>query len=489
MKRPALLILLLLAAFPVSAPAATPLHPQLPQDTLAFLELDPTVARAPDQSALLDLGVQAMESMGILSKKASEVGDMLTLIAMAGTHHSCVALLDADLSATPQNDLECHAVQVAWVIDTAGRPNEMVDRLTRMLSHLSTRATARQSVRKTPESHREYVHFRDTTWPDWLSLEWTQQANTFILTIGNGAMEHYLADRPVGGAPWLPFVDEADKAAAVNHCVGDVESRIFVNTQLFRERFPEPMRRTILGQLFSTLDLNATQSSLFSARIRDREISLDNATLANGSTTDTAWTVPVTPALQKLIPPEATAYLALKLDWPALFTRTLTLLDAIVPDNKMNLSQMLAKEEAHRNVNIERDILPYLEPIVLIHDAPPHPLRLPLMVTVVGAAQRDHAADVKTSLNTLLGVADKLLGQRSAAHAPAANPDLPDLTHLRIRADKDDVTYLQFGLVGPAWTWGGRSQNLFVFSWSPAAVRYNLSFVSPAGPDAFKSAP
>ncbi len=248
------------------ARAADPLHPLLPQDTLTFLELDPTVARTADQSALLDLGVQAMESMGILSRKASEVGDMLTLVAMAGNHHSCVALLDADLAVTSQNDLECRSVQVAWVIDTGGRPNEMVDRLTRMLSHLSSRSTAKQSVRTTPESKRNYVHFHDSTWPEWLSLEWTQQANVFVLTIGDGAMEHYLADRPVGGAPWLPFVEEADKAAVQNHCVGEVESRIFVNAQAFRERFREPMRRTILGKLFSSLDLDRAQTALFSAR-------------------------------------------------------------------------------------------------------------------------------------------------------------------------------------------------------------------------------
>ncbi len=464
------------------ARAADPLHPLLPQDTLTFLELDPTVARTADQSALLDMGVQAMESMGILSRKASEVGDMLTLVAMAGNHHSCVALLDADLVATPQNDLECRSVQVAWVIDTGGRPDDMVDRLTRMLSHLSTRASAHQSIRKTPESHREYVHFHDSTWPDWLSLEWTQQANTFILTIGDGTMEHYLADRPVGGAPWLSFVDDADKAAVQNHCIGDVESRIFVNAQSFRDRFPEAMRRTLLGQLFTSLELNTAQSALFSARIQGREISLDNAIQTNGTTSDTPWTVAVSPGLQKLIPPEASAYLALKLDWAGLFTRTLALLDAIVPDNHMTLSQMLAKEEAHRHVNVERDILPYLEPIVLIHDAPEHPLRLPLMVTIVGAAQPEHAADVKAHLNTLLGLADKMLDYRAAAHGPAANPEMPDLTHLRIRSDKDDITYLQFGLVGPAWTW---SQNDFLLSWSPAAVRYNLPLISNIPPDTF----
>jgi len=464
------------------ARAADEIHPLLPHDTLTFLELNPAAARTGDQSALLDLGVQAMESIGVLSRKASEVGDMLTLIGMAGNHHSCLALLDADLSATPQGDLECNSVQVAWVIDTAGHPQEMVDRLTHMLSHLSTRGRAQQSVRKTAEAKREYIHFHDASWPAWLCLEWTQQGRYFVLTIGEGAMEHYLADRPVGGTPWEAMVGEVDTAAATQGSTGDIMARIYVAAGAFRERFPQPMQHTVLGRLFSTLDLTSTEAALFSTRIHDRAISMDNGSITNGVTTDTPWTVPLTnPALLKLIPPEATAYLAVKIDWPALYSRVLVLLDAIVPSGRLTVSQMLAHEEARHHVSLERDVIPYLQPIVIIHDAPQHPLRLPLMVTIVGAAQPEHADDVRKAIATMIGSAAPVLDRRASSHGPEQF-DAPNLTHLRVRTDQDDVTYLQFGLVGPAWTW---VQNRFVFSWSPAAVHYNIPAVAAAGGDAF----
>ncbi len=51
---------------------------------------------------------------------------------------------------------------------------------------------------------------------------------------------------------------------------------------------------------------------------------------------------------------------------------------------------------------------------------------------------------------------------------PGANPTPGRWAHPQIRRDKDDVTYLQYGLAGPAWLWVDRR---FVFSWSPHATR------------------
>ena len=174
------------------------LHLQLPPDALAFVEIDPSAAPAANsQSALLDLGMQALQSTGILSKQASEVGDVLALAAAAGQHHSCVALLDADLGAYG-TDLECRSVQMVWVLDTGGQSGDMVGRLTHLLGHLSSRATAVQTVHKTAEERKEYVEFRDSTWPAWLCLDWTRQGDLFVLTLGMGAMEALSGQQRIG---------------------------------------------------------------------------------------------------------------------------------------------------------------------------------------------------------------------------------------------------------------------------------------------------
>ncbi len=202
---------------------------------------------------------------------------------------------------------------------------------------------------------------------------------------------------------------------------------------------------------------------------------MDNATLAAGVMADTVWTVPL-PAdspLLKLVPPDATAYLALNIQWQSLFTRFTALLDAALPDSSgQHTDQVITQFAAQQKINIQTDILAHLQPIVLIHDAPQHPLRLPLMVTAIAAAEPADQESVRASFNTLIAALSSDLDRKANPRQNSATASLPipanaDFTHLRLRTDKDDVTYLQFGLVGPGWTW---TQNRLLLSWSPAAV-------------------
>jgi hypothetical protein len=460
------------------------LHLQLPPDALAFVEIDPSAAPAANsQSALLDFGVQALQSTGMLSKQASEVGDILALAAAAGQHHSCVALLDADLRAEG-TELECRSVQMVWVLDTGGQSGDMVERLTHLLGHLSSRATAVQTVHKTAEEKKEYVEFRDTTWPAWLCLDWTRQGELFVLTLGSGAMEHYLADRPVGGVPWEQMVGEADAAARKQGGAGgggDAFVRVYVTPAAFRQRYAEAMQKTQLGKMFATLDLFTTDASLFTARIHERAISMDNATVSGGVLSDVPWTVALGAAspLLKLVPAQATAYLALNVQWPALWTRLMALVDAVAPDDSGERADQSIQDFATKvGVDIRADILAKLQPIVVVHDAPQHPLRLPLMVTAVAAADPAQAEAVKTAFGKLMtGLAADLDRRAGASHEVGA-----EFTHFRLRTDADGVMYMQFGLVGPAWTWVG---NKLVFSWSPGAVRVNEAVVGPVAGEGF----
>jgi hypothetical protein len=276
---------------------------------------------------------------------------------------------------------------------------------------------------------------------------------------------------------------------------GDAIARIYVAARAFRERFPQPMEKTTLGRLFANFDLSTADAALFSARLHDRAISLDTGCVSNGTVTDIPWTVPLSstsPALLKLIPPEANAYLALNVRWPALYDHTIALLDAILPPTSDGpIDQDIADFARRENVNIQTDILAHLEPIVLVHDSPQHPLKLPLMVTVLAAADPAHQEDVRKALDTLLSAAADSLNRRAGRQHAADNSAAPvsaddDFTHLRLRTtDKDDIRYLQFGLVGPGWTW---VRNRFVFSWSPAAVRANIPAATSAPADAFSPA-
>src|SRR5688500_14180999 len=102
------------------AAGAAEVNVVLPHDVLAFVELDPgfggRVAKA-EGNALLDVGLEAMRSFGVLPKEAAMAGDVLKLGEMGGKFRNCMALLDADLKVKKEKELDCKSVQVAWIIE------------------------------------------------------------------------------------------------------------------------------------------------------------------------------------------------------------------------------------------------------------------------------------------------------------------------------------------------------------------------------------
>ena len=87
------------------------------------------------------------------------------------------------------------------------------------------------------------------------------------------------------------------------------------------------------------------------------------------------------------MPAEATAYVALRVEWVLAYSRTMALLDAMLTGPaEDSMEKKVTVFAAKYGVDVRKDILAKLEPIVVVHDWPQHPLRLPLMVTAVGAA-------------------------------------------------------------------------------------------------------
>ncbi|HVS70454.1 MAG TPA: hypothetical protein VHQ47_04280 [Phycisphaerae bacterium] len=471
------------AANPPLPPPAQPYSSRLPEDTLGFIEVDPAAGRpnSPDADSspnIMDMGFQALQSLGILPRDVTVAGDAFGLAAMAGNRHFCIGWLDADLQPGPHDGLMCNSFQLVWLVDTHGRPDEMLHRITALLDHLSTRETSHQVVKKAADNGREYVEFTDSRWPAWLKLGWTQEKDVFVMAMGDGAMAHYLADHPVGGSPgsaWQPTVDAIDHQAPAAGSAGIVFARIYVNPDAFRQRFPDAMKRTLLGRVFAAMDLNTTDKALFSARRNGRAVSLDYGASKQGggrqNITVTPWTLPpnAAPALTKLVPDDATSYLVLNVDWPTLYTRITAVLDAILTDEgEPSVDQKVRRFAALHHVDLQKDVLTKASPLILVHDWPQHPLGIPLMVTAIASAGTNGPV-IKADLDRMLKDAQQSLDKRPKGI-------------FKLRTDSDGVMYMQFGLVGPAWGWAG---NRLVWSWSPAAVHDNLAAAANAPAGAF----
>jgi hypothetical protein len=128
-----------------------------------------------------------------------------------------------------------------------------------------------------------------------------------------------------------------------------------------------------------------------------------------------------------------------------------------------------ARVQTEYGFNAQRDILDHLGNTVILHNDPPHPLQIPLAVTVL-LEIRDQPATVRQSVEKICAAWQAALDR---AVRETGIPSPGTLQH-----DDDGIWYVQFGpLAGPAWT---VTERFFISSWSPAALRAYLDKVGSA---------
>lgn len=460
---------------------------KLPGDTLAFLELNPTplTREKAGGPTILDVGLEA--SRAWLPRDVAAMIDILNLASAGGRHHSVLAWLDADLRASPAGGLECRSVQLAWISDTKGQGQEMRDLLAALLRNYATQKTMKQTVRTAPDTKRTYVEFRDDAWPEWLKVCWTQDGESFVITLGAGAMEHYLAGRPEGPPPWEATLQRADTQARTAGIAGEMAGRLYFATRSFRDKFPDAVKQTVLARVSKGLDADDVDAAVLTARASGRLIGVDLATLQAGKLTTLPWTLPAAEKTQlwRIVPQDATGYVVFRADWPVVYSRAVSLLAIVLEQpNEAALQAVINRFARSVGVSIHRDILEKLSPIVVMHDSPPHPLRAPGFFTAVAAAKPGSTPKVSGALDRLLDAGAKSADHKARIGEPGYQPGA-EYRYLRLRRDKDNLRYLQFGIVGPAWQWADR---FLIYSWGPPAVRLLAPKDTAAWSQAFESA-
>lgn len=476
--------LMLAAGF--SAAHAAPLNEMLPEDTLAFVEITPQSPTAVGgHGGLLDFSIQTLSALGAVPEDAAVVADFLRLGSQLGQRRNCLAWLDADFIVNYDTGvLGCRSLQFAWVLDVNGNTKPVLNQLAAVLRNYSTQKTSRQTVRTSSEGSRTYVEFHDTRWPEWQKIYWTQYGSCFVITLGQGSMEHFLNGASVGGVPWKDMLTHADTQAAAKGFHGQVIMRSFVHTSSLRERWPDVMSMTVASRLLAVYKGQKNEAAIVTARADDRLVQIDAATIEDGQMTTTPWTLtPDESSRQtRLVPPEAQYYMVLDMNWPVVYERLVTSLDLITGDKRPLADQVRLFPKLYK-VDLQQDILEKLARPVLIHDAPQHPLRLPLMITGVVAAKQGKETEVQSAMDVLIKRGQATLDERAGITPATAAPgdtatvvqsDVRTFLSPLIRTSPEGITHIRFGLLGPGWIWQDRR---LVFSWSPAAVKAYLPMV------------
>ena len=120
--------------------------------------------------------------------------------------------------------------------------------------------------------------------------------------------------------------------------------------------------------------------------------------------------------------------------------------------------------QQHREFDAQRDLLDNLGDHIVLHNYPPHPLNIPLTVTIL--------FEIRKEPRLVRETIDKMCrGWKAGLEQTAERTGEPNL--LSLRQDDDGIWHLQIGFIaGPAWTVTDR---FVITSWSPAALRDYLT--------------
>ena len=422
------LVLALLFALGGSPLRSEPLRDHLPSDALAFVEIDPTPLAAKTdrkgEGEFFDLGVQAMSSLGVMPREAAAVTNLLRLAGQLGQRHNVLAWIDADFIVNYDTGrLTTQSGQFIWIVDVDGQPDPFLALLSAVLSDYSTPQTAHSAsppaakpatwIFTTRAGRRGFIFTGCRKGATWC---WASAAARWSITL-------IRAPNPARG---MRTISAVDRALTRQGATGSPVLRAWCSPDQMRTRWPDVMTMTIASRLLQAFDLRDTDQDLLTGSLREREFLVHNATVAKDALAIVPWTaeLPAAAPLRQLVPAEASFYAIFNVDWNAVYDLVVNVVDVAAENHKdEGLQSAVEQFEQLYGVNVRKDIAEGLSPLVLIDDAPRHPLRLPGMVTLIAAAKPDRRQQVRSAVDKLIALAARVLdGRAGAADAGAPAP-------------------------------------------------------------------
>jgi len=309
-----------------------------------------------------------------------------------------------------------------------------------------------------------YQELRDSRLPEWCVIAWGRMGAHFVLTVGPDVWAT-VAAVAAGQAPalsradWLASVrGERGRKALVEIIVAaqDIRQRLdpFVDgraTDFFRAWHAENLERAHWALGFEGPALYCVAHFMEGGTVRER-IYADPQTREPyllATIPDTARYAIYRIIPTRVIPSLVGGYLATQ-----------------GRDMQRRAADLWNAIQADAGFDAQRDILAQLGEYVVMHNDPPHPLHIPLAMTIL-AEIRGEPQRVRESLEKACR------GWQAAWDRQAADRGAPNTA--RLERDSAGIWYLKYGPVaGPAWIVTDR---FVVVSWSQWALRSYLEKV------------
>ncbi len=399
--------------------------------------------------------------LGLLSRVDPSVRawiDVLVSVAIAWEHPHAVALFD--FTATPRTDggHRLAGLRAAVVI----APGDGRADLQQRIQHLLNTYTNRDETLLVPRSNGAEVVFdlRDKRLPDWATLTWGPVGDLYVIAFGEDTFSRItetvndVSGSLAAGIWFAPAFLQADGTHA--SFVG------YVHFDALRHG-ADPLLARKIERVRTALRRGDVERGLWTFRYAGRALEAGGVLRRKG--TDERPVIAGRRLLNRVtgsvIPNGARRYAVIDCSPHTLFRAVCeAYLAARSPAAGQKIRAFWRKVEAESGVSFDRDLFSPLGHAVVIHDYPPHPLRIPVARTVLFQIEGDAKA--------LRDRVDHLFDFISREYLNAG--------WLRLEHDPDGIWYLQFGFLGPALA---ITDQWVVVSFSPEAVRQNVAILSP----------
>jgi hypothetical protein len=324
--------------------------------------------------------------------------------------------------------------------------------------------TQRATLSRKQAGTWSYQELWDRRLPDWSVVAWGEIGPYFVITVGQDVWPS-IAAVASSAAPALSDVDwldsvrgERGRHALIEIIVAaqDIRERLdpFVDgraTDFFRAWHAENLERAHWALGFEGPALYCVAHFMEEGHVRER-------VYADPSIRD--------PRLFAVIPETARYAIYRVVPQQVVPAFVSSLLATQGRDTREHAEKLWARIQAEQGFDAQRDILAHLGEHIVMHNDPPHPLRIPLAMTTLTEI-RDEPQRVRQTIDAMCQAWQEV---QTARVEKTGMPNVPSLER-----DGDGIWYLQFGpLAGPAWV---VTERFIITSWSPVALRGYLEKV------------
>ncbi|MCH7870207.1 MAG: hypothetical protein IID33_00765 [Planctomycetes bacterium] len=376
-----------------------------------------------------------------------------------------IALIDARARRVGRDGRRVDRLKVVLVVKTGGDSSPFRRTIQKIVNEQTDADSAR--LRRAKIGDWLFQTLRDSRLPKWAEISWGDMGEFFVVTLGEDVWAD-VADVALGKAPALGRDEWLRGVRGKRRLKPTIEA--FEDFKAIRERL-DPLVDGRASEFLSAWNASTIDRCHWAVGFENRGLFCITSFVRGGRKAERILAHPSfgNAALREAIPSEVN-YAIFRVSPRRMIPM---LVESLIATRNQKTRDNLHKQweliQQHREFDAQRDLLDNLGDHIVLHNYPPHPLNIPLTVTIL--------FEIRKEPQLVRETIDKMCrGWKAGLEQTAERTGVPNL--LSLRHDDDGVWYLQIGFIaGPAWTVTDR---FVITSWSPAALRDYLNHAGAA---------